>query len=65
MKVDREKTQDELDQAIPHDHDHESASESPETSPAAPEETRDNTPQTETPLIGDYTTTENSSKPIC
>jgi len=53
MTVDREKTQDQLDAEIPNDHDHESASESPETSPVAPEETTDNAPQADVPLIGD------------
>jgi hypothetical protein len=65
MKVNREKTQDELDSEIPHDHDHAPVSESPDTSPAAPEETTNSAAQTETPLIGDYDSTGTTIKPIC
>jgi hypothetical protein len=62
MKVNREKTQDELDSEIPHDHA--AVSESPDPSAAAPKETTDSAAQTETPLIGDYDST-GTKIPIC
>jgi hypothetical protein len=64
MKVDREKTQDELDSEISHDPPGSASTES-EPSPAAPEETTDNAAQAEAPLIGDCDTMGTTLKPIC
>lgn len=63
MQVNKEKTQQQLDDEIQHDNP--VGSESPDPSPAAPEETTDNAAQAEAPLIGDCDTMGTTLKPIC
>ncbi len=64
MKVNREKTQEELDSEISHDPPGSASTESA-PSPAASEEPTD-TPQYETPkTIGDAVTAPTTVKPIC
>jgi hypothetical protein len=49
MHVTRDKTQDEMDEEIPHDHDQSAGAESADPYVAAPEATTENAPQVETP----------------
>lgn len=63
MKVNRGKTQEEIDSGIPHDPQSESSGVEASTPYTAPTEADKNS--TDQPLIGDHDTVGTTLKPIC